>query len=133
MNVDTIRNGIATRLQTITGLRVHARVPDAIEPPAAFLSLSNVSYDDTFDGCSTVNFDLVLAVAGWDAPRAQEAIDPYVNNTGSKSIYAAVHGAAVNGAESVRVTGASDMDRNFTIAGSDYVGIRFSLEALAAP
>lgn len=135
MNIDGIRDGLVTRLQTISGLRVHPRIPDAVEPPAAFLSLSNVAYDDTFEGTGTVTFDIVLLVAGWDAPRAQEALDDYINNTGSKSIYAAVHGDPdlAGAAESVRVLGANDMDRNFTVAGTDYAGVRFPVEVLAAP
>lgn len=135
MNLDAIRDGIVTRLNTISGLRTHPRVPDALEPPAAFLSLNSISYDDTFEGGSTVVFDLVVCVAGWDGPRGQEKVDEYVNTTGSKSIRAAIVADPdiAGAAESVRVTGVSDMDRNITVAGSDYVGARFTVEVLAAP
>lgn len=135
MNLDAIRDGIVTRLQTISGLRVHPRVPDAVEPPAAFLSLNTVTYDDDFEGSSTVLFDLVIVVIGTDAPRGQEALDDYINNTGAKSVYAAIHADPdlAGAAQSVRVVAVDQMDRNITVAETSYVGARFVVEVLAAP
>lgn len=133
MNLDSIRTGIGTRLATISGLRFHPRIPDALEPPAVFLSLTSITYDDDFDGDSTVLFDLVLCVTGVDAPRGQELLEQYLNNTGSKSIIAAIHGDSdlAGAAHSVRVVAADQLDRTYNVAGSDYIGARFVLEVLA--
>lgn len=133
MNIDSIRDGLVTRLNTITGLRNHPRVPDLVDPPAAFVNVTGVTYGNTFNGACTVRGEIVLVVARIDGNRGQENLDEYLNTSGVKSILAAVEGDLdLGGAvHSVAVLEAQDYGGSFLVGDIPYVGCRFIWEALA--
>ena len=92
-SVSSIRNGLATRLGTITGLRTSAFMPDNPNPPIAVVMPSSVSYDDTFKrGMQTYVFNVLVIVGRVDERTAQSNLDAYVSSTGSSSIKLAIEG-----------------------------------------
>jgi len=46
VSISDIRDGIATNLATISGLRTSADLPDNPSPPIAVVQLNNVQYDE---------------------------------------------------------------------------------------
>ena len=90
MSISLIRQGIATNLATIAGLRTAAEIPDNPSPPIAVVSLSSVDFDGAFNkGLTRYNF-LVTVVVGRVAEReAQRRLDAYIS-TGSSSVKYAV-------------------------------------------
>lgn len=91
-SVDTIREGIKTRLATISGLSAYANWPDSPNPPLAFpISVAPVMEDQTFGNSSLEVFVFEILVAvGISASfvLAQQQLNAYTSNTGTQSIRA---------------------------------------------
>lgn len=89
--ITQIRDGIATNLQTISGLRTSAEVPDSPNPPQAVVQMGNVSYDTAFQGgLTTYSFIVSVIVARVTEGRAQERLDAYASTSGASSIKEAI-------------------------------------------
>ena len=91
MSITDLRDGLATNLATISGLRTAAEVPDNPSPPIAVVQLQSVNYDGAFQqGMTTYNF-LVSVIVGRAAEReAQRRLDAYASSSGSQSVKLAV-------------------------------------------
>jgi hypothetical protein len=88
--VTDLREGLATNLRTIAGLRVSAEVPDNPTPPVAVVQLRGVDYDGSFQrGMTTYNFVITLIVGRVAEREAQRRLDAYVSN-GASSVKLAV-------------------------------------------
>ncbi len=88
-----LRAGLLTRLQTIAGLRAHAKWPGNIEPPAALVRRLRTQQHTTFSGNGSVTFEITVAVSkAGDLDRAQTALDEYTSLSGDRSIVAALEG-----------------------------------------
>jgi hypothetical protein len=92
-SISDIRNGLATRLATISGLRTAATIPDNPNPPIAIVIPDNISFDDTFHrGMDTLTFRIFVIVGRVDERTAQNSIDAYCATSGTSSIKAAIEG-----------------------------------------
>lgn len=90
MSIADIREGLATNIATISGLRVAAEIPDNPSPPIAVISLNNMSYDLDFNrGTTLYNFTVTLIVGRVAERDAQRKLDAYAGN-GERSIKTAV-------------------------------------------
>lgn len=94
MGVEAIGSGIkATILATITtGLRVYAtnEIPDSLELPCVLVMLGPGKYVTTFDGAYDQTFRLILCVSKQDSPAAFNRLLDYVDETGARSLFAAL-------------------------------------------
>ena len=89
--ISDLRNGLATNLATISGLRTAATMPDNPNPPIAIVIPSTISFDDTFQrGMQTYTFNVLVVVGRADERTAQNKLDAYCASTGSSSIKLAV-------------------------------------------
>ena len=89
--ISDLRNGLATNLATISGLRTAALMPDNPNPPIAIVVPSSVSFDDTFQrGMQTYSFTVLVVVGRADERTAQNKLDAYCASTGASSIKLAV-------------------------------------------
>jgi hypothetical protein len=89
-SITSIRNGLATNLATISGLRATSTIPDNPMPPQAIVMLENVDYDNAFrDGLVTYQFRVSVLVARADERTAQDKLNAYAS-TGAGGIKAAV-------------------------------------------
>jgi hypothetical protein len=89
--ISDLRDGIATNLATITGLRTSAEVPDNPSPPIAIVQLQRVAFDGAFQGGMTTYEFLVSVVVGRVAEReAQRRLDAFASTSGDASIKAAI-------------------------------------------
>jgi len=104
MSITTIREGIATNLATISGLRVSADVPDNPTPPQAIVQLQSVDYDGAFQGGLTTYSFLVTVLVGRAAERsAQTKLNAYAS-TGAGGIKAAIESDKTLGGSAYDVT-----------------------------
>ena len=84
--VSELREGLATNLRTVAGLRVSAEIPDQPNPPQAVVQLRSVDYDGAFQrGMTTYNFIITVLVGRVAEREAQRRLDAYVSN-GASSI-----------------------------------------------
>jgi len=132
MSISLIRQGIATNLATIAGLRTAAEIPDNPSPPIAVVSLSSVDFDGAFDrGLTRYNF-LVTVIVGRVAEReAQRRLDAYIS-TGSSSVKYAVESDKTLGgnAYDCRVV-SMDSVGSLNISDTTYLAADFSVTVIA--
>ena len=89
--ITEIRNGLATNLATISGLRTSAEIPDNPSPPIAVVQLQRVAFDGAFQGGMTT-YDLIVSViVGRVAEReAGRRLDAYSSSSGASSVKKAI-------------------------------------------
>ena len=90
MSITDIRDGIATNLATIPGLRTSAELPDQPNPPMAVVQLNNVTYDQAFqNGLVLYNFTITVIVGRVAERVAQQRLNAYAS-TGTGGIKTAL-------------------------------------------
>jgi len=90
VSITDIRDGIATNLATISGLRTSAELPDQPSPPIAVVQLNNVTYDQAFQGGLVLYNFTITVIVGRVAERvAQQRLNAFAS-TGSGGIKAAL-------------------------------------------
>jgi hypothetical protein len=98
--ITDLRDGLATNLATVTGLRTSAEVPDNPSPPIAIVQLQRVVFDGAFKGGMTTYEFLVSVVVGRVAEReAQRRLDAYASSSGESSIKLAIESDRTLGGE----------------------------------
>lgn len=131
--ISGVRDAIVTALQTITGLQVFDWPTPAGKPPFAVVGLDNVEYETTFSGGSWhAQYTVRLLVARADEQSAVAALDPYIAQSGSSSVFLVISNnetlsgacdtAAVNSAQGYGVYG---------YASGDLLGIEFTVDVYA--
>jgi hypothetical protein len=89
--ITELRDGLATNLATITGLRSSATIPDNPSPPIAIVQLQRVGFDGAFKGGMTTYDFVVSVIVGRVAEReAQRRLDGFASSSGASSVKAAI-------------------------------------------
>lgn len=134
-SLSDIRKGLAERMHSITGLRTYAYMHPKPEVPAICISGPKVGtqYDDTFSGTWMPLFDVWLFVNPQDLVRAQQTLDTYLDNSGTKSLRAALDADSALGGLGVscRFVGISQEPRLVDTAGAQLLGAAVSVEILS--
>lgn len=130
-SMDALRDGIATRLATVNGLRVSATYLDAPRPPVAMVLPERIAYDlDGSRGADQFFFTVSLLVGRADDRAAQRNIDDYV--VGTNSVKKAIEADRTLGgaADTCRVT---EMRNYGQVSVGDvvYLGVEFEVEVVA--
>jgi len=130
-SMDALRDGIATRLATVNGLRVSATYLDAPRPPVAMVLPDRIEYDlDGSRGADQFFFTVSLLVGRADDRAAQRNIDDYV--VGTNSVKKAIEADRTLGgaADTCRVT---EMRNYGQVSVGDvvYLGVEFEVEVVA--
>jgi hypothetical protein len=132
MSISLIRQGLATNLATIPGLRTSAEVPDLPNPPIAVVALNSVTYDGAYaKGMTSYSF-LITVIVGRAAEReAQRRLDTYIS-TGASSVKNAVESDKTLGgnAYDCRVV-SMDSVGSVTISDTTYLAADFSVTVIA--
>lgn len=106
MELDTVMGEVATRLDTITGLRVFDHPVDEIQPPTAIVSLPQITFDQTYGrGSDRYNMPVVLAVGKVSDRASRNKLAPYIAGSGAKSFKAVLEDFDPVSFDSVRVQG----------------------------
>lgn len=132
MNVGAVMDALAAAIDEIADLRVSAFPPDAIAPPAGF-----PGYPDpfTFDaamgrGADRGTFPVYVAVGRASDRAARDALTPYMDGAGARSVKAAIEADRTLGgaASSVRVVSVSGIDLD--VGGVRYVAASFVVDVV---
>lgn len=124
-----VRTGLATAVDTISGLRVFDYVPDSLSPPAAVVEPLEVSFHAAMQDGLTMYRAYVLIILGRMSDRSsQDRLDAYVATTGSTSVKAAIEADKTLGGacSTLKVLGATP--RDLVVSGVDMIGYRFEVE-----
>ena len=129
MNLGAVMQEIADRIDTITGLRVHAYPPNSVVPPAAIVSYPDTyNYDETYGrGMDRIEELPVVLLVGKVSDRAsRDKITQYVNGSGAASVKAVVESGTYTEFDTVRVARVTfDV---IAIAAVEYLGATFVLD-----
>jgi hypothetical protein len=109
MNPSSVRDGLKTRLQTISGLRAYDLIPDTVVPPAAVVGQLDFTFDiDNARGLDQAQVDVLVIVQRFSERTGQDKLDAYLAGSGASSIKAAIEGDRTLGGavQTLRVTGA---------------------------
>jgi hypothetical protein len=104
-----VRDGLKTRLQTISGLRCYDLIPDQVNPPTAIVGQLDFTFDiDNARGLDLANVDVIVIVQRFSERAGQNRLDSYLSGSGSTSIKAAIEGDRTLGGacQTLRVTSA---------------------------
>lgn len=90
-SITNIRNGIASNIGTISGLRTAAEIPDSPNPPIAVVNLESIDYHQAMqNGLTRYNFTVTVVVGRAAEREMQRKLDGYCAVTGSQSVKAAI-------------------------------------------
>jgi hypothetical protein len=109
MQPSQVRDGLKTRLQTITGLRAYDLIPDTVVPPCAVVGQLDFTFDiDNARGLDQAQVDVLVIVQRFSERAGQDKLDGYLAGSGSSSIKTAIEGDRTLGGtvNTLRVTGA---------------------------
>ena len=126
--VSQIREGLATRLGNISGLRTAATVPDDPNPPQAIVMPQEIQYDTAMArGLDTFTYTILVIVGRVDERSAQNLLDGYCPSTGSTSIKTALEDDKSLGgvAKDLRVTSMRNYS-SVTVGPNTYLGAEFT-------
>lgn len=129
MTPSAVRDGLATNLKLINGLRVHDHIPDGLAPPAAVIEPLEVTYDEAMARGLDYYRAFILVVVGRMSERsASDSLDAYIAGSGSQSIKAAVESDPTLGGacSTLRVTEA--LPREVIVSGVDMLAYRFEVD-----
>lgn len=132
MNIDSVLAGLATTLNTsITGVTCYSTPPDNLHPPCIVAVLAGIDYHDTFEDEMTAQLEAVVFAHRVDAQAGHSALHQYAELTGDKSVHAAIYADRTLGGtvDDCTVTKAQAPEV-INVAGTDYLAMRFSLEAM---
>ena len=127
-----VRDGLKTRLATITGLRAHDVWPDQVNTPAAMVRPISDPIQETLSGVQSWRFEIVLI--GYPAQqgmaRGQETLDPYLSAAGAESIASALRGDRTLGGivSTLDVSGWRDYGVLDIGMGIEYLGVVFDVQ-----
>ncbi len=133
MSIATIRDGLATNLQTITGLRATADITDNPTPPIAIVQLNRVEYDNAFNkGLTIYNFVISVVVGRASERTAQDRLNAFATPSGASSIKLAVQSDRTLGgsAYDVRVSEMQNIGA-VLLGGENYLAADFAVQVYA--
>lgn len=124
-----VRDGLQTRLATISGLRTHATWPDTVNPPAALVRPLGSTFDQRYGNGTVIHFEIVLVLQLGTLRTAQDALDAYLDPSGASSIVAAIEGDRTLGgyADTLAVLGWHDYG-GLEIGTVAYLGVKFDCD-----
>lgn len=132
MSISDIRDGLATNLATISGLRTDSDLPDNPSPPIAVVQLNNVSYDQAFQrGLVLYNFTVTVIVGRVSERTAQSRLNAYAS-TGAGGIKTAVESDKTLGGSAfdVRLQEMTSLGA-ITLGEQQYMAAEFSVVVYA--
>jgi hypothetical protein len=130
MNLRDVMDELAARLDTITGLRVHAQPVGRVTPPAAVLSYpERIEFDATYRrGGDRMSLPLVVVVGRPVDPSTREALGAYCDGTGARSVKAVLESGTYTTLHELTVT-TVDFDA-VSIAGVDLMAAMFTIDVI---
>lgn len=132
MSISLLRQGLATNLQTISGLRVVDTLPDLVNPPMAMIGLTKVNYNQQNQrSMAEYTFQVTVVVGRVSERTAQASLDVLVAPGAGSVKYAIESDRTLGGnAYEVFVPELSAYGA-VSINGIDYLSAEFSVQVFA--
>lgn len=131
MTPSAVRDGLKTRLATITGLRTYDIIPDGLALPAAVVGLLSLDFDMSMQrNLDSGDIEVMVIVGRMSERAAQDKLDAYLAGSGSGSIKAAIEGDTTLGGsvQTCRVLSASPT--TITVSGAEMLCYRYQIEVI---
>lgn len=127
MDLDAVMQEIATRLDTIAGLRVYGYPTDTVQPPAAVVGYpESIDFDQTYGrGVDTIALPVVVVVGKVYDRATRDALSKYCDGAGAASLKAVLEPDPHTAFNTVRVARV-EFDV-VTYNGIDYAAAIFDL------
>jgi hypothetical protein len=131
-SISELRQGLATNLQTISGLRVVDTLPDLVNPPMAMIGLTKVAYNQQNQrSMAEYTFQVTVVVGRVSERTAQASLDVLVAPGAGSVKYAIESDRTLGGnAYEVFVPELSAYGA-VSINGIDYLSAEFSVQVFA--
>jgi hypothetical protein len=131
-SISELRQGLATNLQTISGLRVVDTLPDLVNPPMAMIGLTKVNYNQQNQrSMAEYTFQITVVVGRVSERTAQATLDVLVA-PGSGSVKYAVESDRTLGGKAYEVfIPELSAYGAVSINGIDYLSAEFSVQVFA--
>lgn len=132
--IKQIRQGLATNLGTIPGLRTSYFVPDNPNPPIAIIYPPSITYDQTFGrGLDKYDFSITVLVAKLEDRISQDLIDTFCAPTGTGSVKRAIESDRSLGdtVSDLRVTNMTGVTPTNIADGQLYLTATWAVEVFA--
>jgi hypothetical protein len=131
-SISELRQGLATNLQTISGLRVVETLPDLVNPPMAMIGLTKVNYNQQNQrSMAEYTFQITVVVGRVSERTAQATLDILVA-PGSGSVKYAVESDRTLGGKAYEVfIPELSAYGSVSINGIDYLSAEFSVQVFA--
>jgi hypothetical protein len=128
MRLGEVMDAIATRLDSVVGLRCFSYPPGTITPPAAIVSYpESITFDETYGrGMDRLSLPVVVVVGRPTDRSTRDHLGAYCDGTGAASIKAVLESGTYEAFDTVRVEGV-DLDV-VSIGGQDYMAALFTLD-----
>lgn len=132
-SITEIRQGLATNLGTVSGLRTSPEIPDNPTPPIGVINLESVEYDGAMKGgLTTYNFQVTVVVGRAAEREMQRKLDAYCQPDGSQSVKVAIESdRSLSGlVYDLRVVGSNSIG-SITINDQTYLAAEFTVTVFA--
>lgn len=128
MNPSQVRDGLKTRLQTITGLRAYDLIPDTVVPPCAVVGQLDFTFDiDNQRGLDQASVDVYVIVQRISERSGQDKLDNFLAGSGNGSIKTALESDRSLGGlvDTLRVISAES--GTYTSGDQSFLSYRYNL------
>ena len=132
-SIYAIRQGLASNLGSISGLRTAAEIPDSPNPPIAVVNLDGIDYHQAMqNGLTRYNFTVTVVVGRAAEREMQRKLDGYCQPTGSQSVKAAIESnRTLSGEVYDVVVVSSNSIGSVTINDQTYLAAEFTVTVFA--
>ena len=127
--VSAVKQGIAVRLGTISGLRAWNEQPNQVNAPIGYANLDGIIYHRTMRASMVeMTFTVTVVVSRADERTGIASVDAYTSATGERSIKAAIEGDRTLGGivDDLVVESASGI-LNLPADDGDYLAVDFKV------
>ena len=133
MAISNLRAGLTANLQSISGLRVYATLPDVVNPPSALISLEKIAYNQqNSKAMSEYTFKVTVILGRVSERTAQQNLDLLVA-PGAGSIKAAIESDRTLGGYAFEVfVPELSAYGAISVNGIDYLSAEFSVQVFAS-
>lgn len=132
INISSVRDGLKTRLATVSGLRAYDVWPDEPQAPAAVVVPGEIDYRTAQDSAFDATFVIHLLCSSASERVGQDQLDSFLASSGATSVNAAIAGDRTLGGAvtDCRLITASNYGR-VEVSGQMYFGADLNVGIIA--
>jgi hypothetical protein len=131
-SISAVRDGLQTRLASISGMHAYDLVPGAIQLPAAIVEPDEpvILFDSTMGrGSDELFFSVLLLALEGTLRTGQDKLDAYLATSGADSVKAAIEGdPTLGGIVSFAHVTSAEGYGEYTFNELSYVGVKFKVQ-----